>query len=124
MNSLTKAAAPPTAGLTAADFRKAWGYQLDQVAPEGSWLVDLDCMNPGKPKVHGCSKVTGLILPIGGDECDLTISLKGVVRSPINGRLLPISTKEKQILIQNAQLILACDQIVPLPKALEIIDKR
>jgi hypothetical protein len=120
--SLHEGAAPPDNSLHAADFKRAWGYQFGEVLPEGSWIIDLNCMGK-KPKIIGCSKTTGLYMPIDG-EPDLMITLRGVVTIPTIDSKFKILASEKQCLIKIASVLLKKDKFVPLSDALKMIDKK
>jgi hypothetical protein len=69
--------------------------------------------------------VTGLVLKVK-DEFDLMLAVPGVVRSPVDGRRLPISAKEKQVLVEHASLILKRTNasFVSLPKVLQWIKQK
>jgi hypothetical protein len=124
MASLKNDSAAPKANLTAADFKSAWGYQFGQDTPEGSWLIDLSCRTK-RTRITGCARVTGLVLKVK-DEFDLMLAVPGVVRSPVDGRRLPISAKEKQVLVEHASLILKRTNasFVSLPKVLQWIKQK
>jgi hypothetical protein len=125
MVDLRKKSASPVSGITADAFRKAWGYQFVQQIKPGSWLIDLDCRKLKKTKVWGCSQVPSpsLRLKVKG-ETDLTIAIRQPIRLTPNGRQWRLSSAEKQALVANATRILkyAKDEIVPLTKAIQIID--
>jgi hypothetical protein len=114
------------AGLSASDFRRAWGYQFESI-PEGAWLVDLDCKDIDKPKVHGCAKATGLSLSVESedeDENDLAIALQRMIS--IGGRSFPLLGSEKDKLCTDAKRILkaARGKLLPITDAVAIIDRR
>ena len=115
-----KKSARPKSGISSADFKKAWGYQIDPVA-QGSWLIDLDCRGT-KSKVWGCSQATGLVLPLE-DEYDLTITLRGRITLKEFSQPFNLSKAQKNALIENAPLIHKQVDLVPLIKAIRIIDK-
>jgi hypothetical protein len=112
----------PKRGLSTSNFRKAWGYQYDNI-PDDAWLIDLNCKGR-KPRFSGCAKATGLRLPVQGEN-DLTIAIPGVVRAPGSGVRLPLSSSEKASLLKNVRRFLSFgDDLVPLPNALKIIDRK
>jgi hypothetical protein len=120
-----RARSPSPSSLTADNFRKAWAYQFAGQVKPGSWLIDLDCKNPTKPHVWGCSRVTDLRLKVP-EEYDLTITLRQPVHLTGMSRQLRLSSSEKKELIANSQRILKypAKDIVPLTKAIRIIDSR
>ena len=109
----------PGKRLAATDFTKAWGYQFGEKLPVGSWIVDLSCIVKTL-RVVGCSKVSGLYLPVDG-ECELMITLRGVIESPIDKRKLPITRQEKLGLKKIAPALLNRDKFVFLSDALKIM---
>jgi len=115
--------AVPVPGLSAAGFRKASGYQFEEMFPPGGWILDLDCRNPDKPKVGGCSQVPkpSLRLKVDG-EVDLTLTLPGSVR--LDGKLFRIASAEKAALEAHARKFLRKDRLVSLNEAIRIIDSR
>jgi hypothetical protein len=117
-------ALPPNPGLSLSDFRKAWGYQFADI-PEGAWLIDLNCKRRNKPRYCGCAKATGLRLN-ADDEEDLTIAIPGAVEIPGYGTRFRISAAERASLVKSASRILgkSTGKLLPLPKALKIIDSR
>jgi hypothetical protein len=119
---LRKDARPPAPGFEAADFRNAWAYQFDERIKLGSWLVDLDCKNPAKPKVWGCCQMTELCLKVPGEN-DLAIAIRRPVHPFGMPRPLRLSSAEKQALIDNSQRIVRQPEIVSLVKAVRIIDR-
>jgi hypothetical protein len=120
---LRKEARPPNPGFAAGDFRNAWAYQFDERIKSGSWLVDLDCKNPAKPKVWGCSQMTGLSLKVPGEN-DLAIAVRRPVHPLGIPRPLRLSSAEKQALMANSRRIVQQpESVVPLIKAVRIIDR-
>lgn len=115
-------AQPPKPGLSPSDFRKAGGYQFSGI-PEGAWLIGLDCRLPNNPRFAGCSKASGLRLKADGEE-DLTIVIPGAVEMSGYGKRLRISAAEKDSLVKSANSILRRDELLSLPDALKIIDRR
>lgn len=121
LSDLRKRARPPERGLKARDLRNAWGYQLGKRIKPGSWLVDLDCRNPDRPRVWGCCQ-TVFSLKVRG-EPDLEIANRGVVQLP-GLPPLRVSSAEKRALIANSRRILKHpDSFVPLVKVVDIIDR-
>jgi len=114
-------ALPPKPGMSTSDFRKAWGYQFEDI-PEGAWLIGLNCRRPNQPRYVGCAKATGLRLTVDG-ETDLTIAIPGVVEAPGSGARLRVSAAEKASLVMNATRILDRNTLLPLPDAIKIIDR-
>lgn len=123
LSAVKKGAAAPEPGLTAADFRKAWGYQYDDIPPN-SWLVDLNCRRADKARYVGCAQATGLRLKVKG-ETDLTIALPGMVRLSGSGSGMRVSAAEKASLVKNAARIIDKSKggLVPLPDVVRIIDR-
>jgi hypothetical protein len=122
LRGVKKAAQPAESGLSASDFRNAWGFQFGDV-PEGAWLISLNCRQPDNPRFEGCAKATGLRLKIAG-ESDLTIALRGVVPAPGSGARLPVSAAEKESLTRNAHGFVAEDRLVPIAEVIKVIDSR
>ncbi|MFH5927336.1 phospholipase D family protein [Roseomonas xinghualingensis] len=122
LGQVRSGALPAKPGLSASDFRKAWGYQFDGIH-EGDWLIDLDCTKPDRPRCRGSARVTGLQLEVDG-ESHLTIALPGMVRVPGFGTHLRLTPAEKASLVDNASRILARDELLPLPDVIKIIDRR
>lgn len=110
------------ASLGAEDFKRAWGYQFEQELPSGTWLIDLDCRN--RPKVHGCSRTTGLRLSCGDEEHDLSISIRGVVE--VDGRQFRLSAADKLDLETHAKKIFRNTKmsVMRLSEAIAHIDSR
>jgi hypothetical protein len=122
LSAVKKGAAAPAPGLTAGDFRNAWGYQYDDILP-GAWLVDLNCKRADKARYTGCARATGLRLRVEG-ETDLTIALPGMVRLVEGGPGMRVSAAEKASLVKNAARILSKSKggLVPLRDAIRIMD--
>lgn len=121
LKQVSGGARPLKSSLSSSDFRNAEGYQFEDI-PEGAWLIDLDCRRRNKPRYRGCSKATGLRLKVD-HETDLTIAIPGIVE--ILGKRLRISAAEKDSLEKSADSILrARDDLLSLPDALKIIDRR
>jgi hypothetical protein len=125
LTSLTRQA-KGSAGIDNADFRKAWGYQFEERIASGTWLVDLDCRKPSRPRVWGSAQVQTppSVLIVGAKELDVTIALHRPVQLTGSQRILSISSKEKHELIANAKMILKYkkSELVPLVEAVRIID--
>jgi hypothetical protein len=119
LSAVRRGAVTPKPGLTVSDFRKAWGYQMGDI-PEGAWLIDLNCRQPDKVKVTGCSQATGLRLqPI--DEPMLTIALRRPVT--IDGREFRISAAEKTDIASIANKIAKVGYgRIPLSDVIKMID--
>lgn len=122
LQSLRKGALAPKSGLSASDFRKAWGYQFDRI-PEDAWLLDLNCIRPDKPRYVGTARATGLRLK-ADNETDVTIALPGAIRASRTGARLTLSGTERDSLVKSARRILSRGNLVPLPEAIKIIDGR
>ena len=101
-----------------------WGYQFDTPPEEGLWLIDLDLSRPGKPRVNGCSKTSGINLRCT-EERDVAITVRAVVKNSL-GRSLPLSPLEKSKLCKFANSIFESigerDDRVPIAEVLKIID--
>jgi len=121
-----RAEAVPTPGLGVSDFRKAWGYQFQEIFTPGSWVVDLDCRNPDKPKVWGCARIPtpSLRLKVKGEH-DLTLAVQMPVTLNGTSRQYRLSPEEKNALIEHAGHIFkhANDGLLPLSEVIRIIDK-
>lgn len=120
LRRLKAEALPIDPGFSASDFSKAWGFQFSDI-PEGAWLISLDCRRGERSRLDGCARAIGLRFPIGG-EVALSIVLRDVVRAPGSGKKLPLLAAEKESLISNAHRFLDEGRLVPIAKALEIID--
>jgi len=117
---LKKDVNPPQPGVSITDFRKAWGYQFNNI-PEGAWLLDLDCRKSEKPRFQGSAQASGPRLAPKG-EVELTIAHPGSVKH--HGVKLPISAAEKTSLVLNAKRILdrSGGELISLAKVVKIID--
>lgn len=125
LTEMRKGAMPPKRGLTQTDFRKAWGYQFENI-PEDAWLIDINCFNRNKPRVAGVAKTKGLRVRVNGDdgpETDLTIAVPEPII--IGSRPFSLSKSEKKLLIDYAGRILklANDRVIPLQKVIKMIDR-
>ncbi len=116
--------AAPRETADAPDFRRAWGYQFEQLPPAGSWLVDLDCRrNP--PKVWGASRIPDPAYRLQvADGSDVTLTIRGVVSAPGSTLLYRISSEEKRQLAEIASRLLAKSGTVTLAEAVALIDGR
>lgn len=124
LKAVKSSAAPPRDGLSASDFRRAWGYQFEDI-PEGAWLIDLSCKRAGHPKVHGCALATGVRLPVRNqedEEYDLTIALRQVIS--VGGRKFRLLEREKESLRIGANRICKATGggLLPLRDAISIMD--
>lgn len=116
-------AAPPDSP-DAPDFRRAWGYQFNQLPPAGSWLVDLDC-GRDPPRVWGASRIPDPAYRLQVDDGpDVTLTVRGVVATPGSARRYRISSAEKRQLAGIAARLLARSQTVTLAEAIAIIDRQ
>lgn len=113
---------PPRPGLDISNFKKAWGYQFNDI-PEDAWLVDLDCTKLDRPKVWGTARATGVTLSVDseeGPETDLALAIPGPII--IGGRKFRLLPAEKKRLLASAGQILefANNKLLPLSKVLKI----
>jgi hypothetical protein len=107
--------------LQSADFKNASGFDFgDWKVQPGTSLIDLDCRKGAKnAKVSGPYWVTGLTFK----SCNLTIAISRPYHSAA-GKLLRISSKDRETLRKKANRILRCDELLSLSDVIRMIDGR
>ncbi len=118
LRKLRKAAlAPATPDVP--DFRKAWGYQFEDVFAD-AWLIDIDCRKPRAPRYRGCARATGFATRYD-DAIAMTYAVPGMIR--IGGRSFPLRRAEQAMLFAASGKIMkrGNDRLVPLAVALELV---
>lgn len=119
-STFKKQAKPSRNELSEEDFRHAWAYENWDPMKKDDWVIDLDCRNKARPRIHGCAQVTDLRLKVS-DEDDLIIALRGVVRLQEGAKPFRISAEEKSAIVRSAAKFLK-KEYVPLPEVVKIID--
>lgn len=119
LRSTREGALPAGSKLKPSDFRKAEGYQFEDI-PEGAWLINLDCRTPGPPRYRGCAKDSGLRITCE-EPPELAIALPGMIR--IGGRSFPLRAAEQEQLGQAAVKIMraAGNGLLPLADAIKLM---
>lgn len=108
--------------LSIQDFQKAWGYQVEGIK-EGAWLIDFDCRNLAKARVHGCARATGVQINCDS-ETPLTIARRGVIQIAGTPNRLTIAAEEKALFAANAKRIVQAsnDRMLTLAEVLQVIE--
>jgi len=113
-------------GLEPHDFGLVWGYGQGWEFPDGAWIIDIDAIPPGNPRIWGVSRVytPSLSVRIRG-EGDLTLTRREpAIKVDGIDRWLRMSQADKDLLINRVQRLVKKFDFgkIPLVEALDFLD--